>query len=112
MLGACKKEHAMNSNDFRTALSSTTPTVTLPFENPLHATQFSPPTSNFIYPCTVWATPASGSTVEVTTSFDGVTQTLWTPGTVTTPSFQAYASCPGTITFTLVSGTSATVGVT
>jgi hypothetical protein len=68
--------------------------------------------SDLIYPCTIWVTPASGATVNVHTSLDGYTSVQWTPGAVAVFTSQVYNTCPGSITFTLVSGASAIVGVT
>ena len=102
----------MNCNDFSATLTTVGEALTIPFLNSPGSIKYVTPTSDFIYPCTVWVNPASGSTVSVTTSFDQVDQVPWSNGTVATAATGALLSCPGTITFTLVTGTSAKVGVT
>jgi len=102
----------LNSNDFKAELSATLTSITLPFLNSPGSIKLTTPTSDFLYPCTVWVNPSSGSTVSVTTSFDQIDQVPWSNGTVSAAASEAFLSCPGTITFNLVTGTSATVGVT
>jgi hypothetical protein len=99
-----------NANTFSFTLYTANPTLTIPLtgENPgLAAIR----TKDLVYPCTIWVLPKNGSTISVSTSPDGTTQIPWTAGTVSTATQQTYNSCPGSITFTLVSGASALVGI-
>jgi hypothetical protein len=105
----------MNANNFSTTLSSAASgnsIYTLPFVVTPGTISTVTPTSELYYPCTIWVYPAAGSTVNVTTSFNQITQANWGPGTVSTAATGALLSCPGSITFELVSGTSAVVGIT
>ena len=106
----------MAYNDLKVTLTSASPILTIPFLNTVNSSNLNvitvTPTSQLNYPCNVWVSPASGASVVVTTSFDGIHQTQWTPGAVTVPANAAFASCPGTITFNLQSGTSCVCGIT
>ena len=108
----------MTSNDFSSTLTASASAFTIPFKQnsgpygSMGVMATITPTSQLLYPCTVWVTPSSGSSVVVNYCFDGVTNVPWGPGTVTSFTTNTINSCPGSITFKLVSGTGSKIGIT